>query len=398
MGIFSKFAKKKDELVLVFDIGSASVGGALFLVQESGIPKILKAVREPVVLQDTFNIDKFLPSTVKVLENVANQIYKAGLGAPQSCFCVLSAPWHVSQTRIIKISKNTPFIFTEKIATSLVQKEISLFEEEYLKKYADLGNPVRSIEFKNIKIMLNGYETSKPLNQKAKDLEMTVFVSICGENILRKIEDTIGKHFHFKEIKFSSFTLAAFAVVRDTYVHNEDFLLMDISGEVTEISMAKKNVLRESVSFPLGCNFITRKVASTLNSSLSEAKSLNSLLTDGHATPSVARGLGPVINKLQNEWLKEFQTALTNISNDISIPSTIYLAVNKDFSALFIQAIETEQFNQYTLTTSKFKVISLGAEVFHGMATFDEHAVNDSLLIIDSIFINKFLKKNSSVE
>jgi len=390
MGIFSK-TKKDGELVLVFDIGSSSVGGALCFIQESGIPKIIKTIREPIVLQETLNIDQFLSSTIRSLEVVADQIYKAGLGAPKKCFCVLSSPWHISQTRLIKLEKNTPFTFTAKLANSLIKKEIALFEEEYLAKHGDTDSPVRSIEFKNIKIMLNGYETFKPLDQKAQDLEMTIFISICEENVLKKIEDTIGRHFHFKNIKFSSFTLASFAVVRDVYSHDEDFLLIDVSGELTEISMAKKNVLCESISFPLGCNFFVRQLASFLHSSLAEAKSLLSLLKDGHAAEPVAVELDSVVKKLQMEWLKKFQDSLANLSNDISIPSTIYLAVDKDLATFICKTIETEQFNQYTLTASKFKVIFLGVEVFHGMATFEGNVTHDTFLIIDSIFINQFL-------
>ena len=42
MSIFSKNKKsEKENLTLVFDIRSASVGGALFLSQDSGIPKII---------------------------------------------------------------------------------------------------------------------------------------------------------------------------------------------------------------------------------------------------------------------------------------------------------------------------------------------------------------------
>ena len=47
------------------------------------------------------------------------------------------------------------------------------------------------IELKNIKTMLNGYETPKPLNQKAKDLEMVIFVSTSEEQVLRKIENNL---------------------------------------------------------------------------------------------------------------------------------------------------------------------------------------------------------------
>jgi len=49
MGIFSK-PKEEKELALVFDIGSSSVGGAVFEIQKFGIPKIILSIREPIIL------------------------------------------------------------------------------------------------------------------------------------------------------------------------------------------------------------------------------------------------------------------------------------------------------------------------------------------------------------
>src|SRR3989338_6809348 len=157
-----------------------------------------------------------------------------------------------------------PFVFTSTLALDLIKKEIDLFEKEYLVKYEGVEHPVRSIEFKNIKTMLNGYETTQPLDQKGKELEMTIFISISPEVVLKKIEKIIQMHFYHKEIQFFSSVMATFVVVRDVYAHNENFLLIDIGGEVTDIFMVKKNVLRESISFPLGLNFIIRRVADTL--------------------------------------------------------------------------------------------------------------------------------------
>ncbi len=391
MGIFSRNNKTKDRLFLVFDIGSSSVGGALFWTRGSGIPKVVFSTREPIILQKSLDADRFLFSTVKSLEIVAGKIYKAGMGKPEEIFCVLSSPWYVSQTRVIKLEKNMPFVFTSKLALGLIQKEVALFGEEYLAKYLDIKSPVRSIEFKNIKTMLNGYETSNPLNQKTSELEMSVFISISGEQILKKIEESIRVYFSFEEIKFSSFAMASFAVVRDIFTESENFLLIDIGGEVTDISMVKKNTLRESISFPLGSNFITRKVASVLRLSFGETRSLLSLFKDGHATDSVAKKINLVINELRTEWLSKFQESLVNLSNDISVPATIYLAVDKEMVGFFSDTIKNEQFNQYTLTESKFKIIFLDAEVFDGMVQFGENVVRDAFLVVDSIYVNRFL-------
>lgn len=379
--------------MLVFNIGSSSVGGALFLAQKSGIPKIIFSTREPIPIEEQVEIDRFLSLTTQSLEVVAKKILAAGMGAPKRIFCVLSSPLYVSQTRIISYKKNTPFVFTTKLADALIQKEIKIFQEEHLAKYSTVGGEVRSIELKNIKTMLNGYETANPLNQSAKELEMIIFISMSGEQVLKKIEDTISKHFHFKQITFSSFVMASFTVVRDMYMQKGDFLLVDIGGEMTDISMIKKNILRESISFPLGRNFLTRGVASNLGCTLDEADPLISLFKDKHAEKSVVKKLTPIMDQLKTEWLKKFQESLANLSNDLSIPATIYIAIDKDLADFFSETIKTEQFNQYTLTESKFEIIFLNTQMLHDTAVFEENVIREPFLIIDSIYINRFLTK-----
>ncbi len=390
MGILS-LPKKKDELVLVFNIGSSSVKGALFYTQQSGVPRIISSFREPIIIEEKVDIDRFLSLTLKSLEVVAGKMSTGGLGAPSKIFCILLSPWYISQTRVINVKKDTPFIFTSKLADSLTQKEVSLLNEEYVKKYEHVGNTLRPIELKNIKITLNGYETVKPLNQKTKELEMTVFISMSAEQVCKQIEETIAKHFSVREIKFSSFTMASFAVVRDLYAHQENFLLINIGGEVTDIAMVKSNALHESTSFPLGINFMIRAVATAMGCSLAEAKSFISLFKDGHASVDISRKLEPVIAELKLQWLKNFQEALANISNDISIPAFVYVTVDKDLADFFGEVIKTEQFNQYTLTESKFQIIFLNVQNLRDIAVFEKDAIFNAFLAIDSVYINRFL-------
>ncbi len=390
MGIFSK-TKDKNELVLVFDIGSSSVGGAVFETKKLGTPKIILSIREPVLLEEKINTDRFLFLTMKALDVVASKISKGGVGKISKTFCVLSSPWYASETRIIKLEKNVPFLFTSKLADDLIKKEISLFEEENLNKFSSTNTMVRPIEFKNIKTMLNGYVTPDPYNKKAKKLEMVVFISMSGEQILKSIEETIFKHFHTKDIKFSSFVMNSFAVTRDLFANQENFLLVDISGEVTDISMIKKDILTDSISYPLGFNFMIRGVAESFKCSLSEAKSLINLYKDEHAEKTTEKKLEPIISKLKKDWLSMFQESLLNLSNDISIPSTIFITVDQDLIDFFTKLIKNEQLNQYTLTDSKFSTIFLGTETLHGIASFEKEVDRDPFLIIESVYINRYI-------
>ncbi|MFA4975538.1 MAG: hypothetical protein WC839_02105 [Candidatus Paceibacterota bacterium] len=390
MGIFSKLKDKK-ELALIFDIGSSSVGGAIFEIDKKGIPKIISSIREPIILEDKIDIDRFLILTIKALDIVASKICMMSVIRPLKIFCILSSPWYISQTRIIKIEKNIPFLFTSKIAVDLIQKEVSLLEQENLVKFSHDNNKVRLIEFKNMKIMLNGYFSPNPFNKKIKKLEMTIFVSMSGEQILKKIEETISRHFNSSDIKFSSFAMASFAVARDMFIQQENFVLVDITGEVTDISIIKKDVLNGSISYPLGYNFMIRSMADSLNCTLGEAKSFLSLLKDGHAEISVEKKIGPIVDKLKIEWLKGFQESLVNLSEDISIPATIFITVDQDLVNFFGDIIKTEQFNQYTLTESEFRIIFLDTKTLHSIAAFKDDVNRDLFLIIEAIYINRFI-------
>lgn len=388
-GLFSA-SKSRDELALVFDVGSSSVGGALFRLQENGVPKIVFSVREPIALEAKIDFDRLLSLTAKSLEAVAGKISAAGLGAPTKTFCVLASPWYASQARTVRLEKNTPFTFNSKLADSLIQKEISIFKEEYMAEYEGTGSQTRLIELKNMKTMLNGYATSNPLNQKAKELEMKIFISMSPEQVLQSMEEAIGRHFNSEAIKFVSFPLASFTVARDMFVHQENFLLVDVGGELTDISIARKNSLCESSSFPIGLNFIIRGIASTQGCNLDEAKSFFSLYKEGHMEDGAKKRLEPVIINLKKEWLRHFQESLANLSSDISLPSVIFLTVDQDLAEFFTEVIKTEQFNQYTLTESKFKVVFLGSQALHGIAVFEGDVIRDPFIIIEAIYINRF--------
>jgi len=395
MGVFSFLkSKNKEEMVLVFHVGSSFVKGALFQMQKSGIPKIIFTAYEPIVILEKMDIDQFFSLTLKSLSVVAGKISQSGTGSPVKIFCVLSSLWYGSQTRIIRFAKNTPFIFNLKLADSLIQKEINLFEKEHIEKYAHTGAKVLPIELKNMKTVLNGYETSTPLNQKAQELEMDVFISMSSGQFLDKVQEITASNFHRKEIKFSSALMVSFAVARDMFPEVKSFLLINIDGEITDIAMVKMGILSESISFPIGRNFITRGLGKDLSFTLDEASSLISLHKDGHAEIKVKKSIEPVINKLKTEWLRKFQESLANLSNDISIPSTLYITVDKDLADFFRQVIENEQFSQYTLTESKFKIVFLNAEILYGKVTLEKNLISDSKindLIIDSIYINRFL-------
>ena len=156
--------------------------------------------------------------------------------------------------------------------------------------------------------------------------------------------------------------------------------------------MVKKDILSSSISFPFGINFMIRSVAKELNCSLDQARSYIYLYKDKHMEDSMIQKIEPIISKLKSSWLTKFQEALGNLSNGISIPSTIFVTVDQELAEFFSEVIKNEEFNQYSLTESKFRVIILGTQTLHGTVVFKENVMRDPFIIIESIYINRFLR------
>ncbi len=390
MKIFSS-SKKEDELFLVFDMGSASVRGAVFTIDSKKVPHILFSVSEPIKLKDELVFEDFFNSTIGALDIVLGKIFLFRVGAPKKIFAILSSAWFVSEIRNISYTSEKSFVFDEKFADNLIQKEIAKLTEEYSHKDSEFRD-MTPIELRNTKISLNGYPVDKPLKQKTKNVEMSIFVSLSSKLFTQKVEEVVNKYFNVENVKFSSFVMASFAVVRNMFLYQDNFLLIDISGEVTDISMVKKDILNSSISFPFGVNVILRNIAKNFNCSMYNAKSLYLLYKNNQADEATMKKIDFIIKTLAKDWLRKFQESLTNFSNDISIPSTIFLTVEEDFASFFSETIKSDQFHQYTLAESKFKIVFMGTQALHGIAIYKNEGQRDPFTAIDCIYISNFLR------
>ena len=388
MGIFSR--KPKEELVAVFDIGSGGIGGALVLIplkknidgnQKS---RILFTTRTPIIFHNDFKFNHFVKLMLEAFEITASNIEKAKLGAPQRAHLFLASPWYVSQTRIIKMKKNEPFVFNNRLAEELINQEIKSFEKLQLTKFLNTENKPKIIEKKNIKTTLNGYQMEKPFAKKAKELEITLFISMSTENIINSLKNKTRKFFNIP-INFSSFLLSSFIVTRDLFIDKNNFLLIDISGEITDVSVIKNDILLESISFPLGRNFVIRGIMSGFNKNREESTSLLRMYNGAKLTEEITKKIDKILENSRKKWLKEFQTSVVDISDNLIMPDTIFLTADDDIIHWFKENIEKEEFSQYTLTEKKFNIILLDNLPLSDYCSISEETSCDPFLIMESI-------------
>jgi len=395
---FSSKKKNKPTLELIIDIGSASVGAALVLLYKDDKPKIVYSKRKNMVFQEELNTERFQASMLKVLNDVVQDVQMNGLPhlkftqlgshVPTKIHCTLSSPWYASQTRVSIRSGKTPFVVTKEIINGMVEEELKAFNSSDEVKTM-LGKQDSILIDKSIlSTKINGYETNNPFNKKGVSLELATLMSVSPKKLLENISDEISRHFLTEDLEFNSFPVVSFAVVHNIYPEESRFLFLDISGELTDVTIVKDGIIRETATFPMGKKNIIRILARELKTTPDEALSILHLYNKHDVSAKQKKIIEPTLQNVSLKWLEQFQKVLFDLSKQVSLSSSVYFTSDKDLEDWFGSLISEEQFSQFTMTDEVFAVHPLNAIVLNEYIRFGREVERDAFLSLEAIFAN----------
>ncbi len=397
MSLLPRKSKNGEHFIAVFDIGSGSIGGAFVSIAPNKNPEIIFATRRDIPFQEKLNFQRFLETMVKTLEEMFAAMQKAGGGIKiEQAFCVLASPWYASQTRLIRYNQPEPFVVTEKGLNKIIQKEIELFRDSKLFARSKVANTAPEImESKNIQIKLNGYEVRNPYGKRVSELEIALYISMIPANIFKSINESIMKFWHVSDVHFSSFAFTAFDTIRDAFVDESSFMFMDISSEVSDISLARDNVLLESISFPAGKNLLIRALVSGMKTTPAAAISELNLYLENKSTKEHAKQIEEILGKATAQWTQFFQDAIAQFATEFPIPRTIFYTTDDNVTKWFEQAIVNASLEKNTPDENTFMIRSLGNSFLNKFVQVLEPDFKDPFIAIETIFANKFTGINS---
>lgn len=384
----SIFNKDKQKTVAILDIGSASVGGAIVVIKEGADPQVLFSVRDEMVFQKDLNLERFTSAMLQSLGVVLNKIEKYEGEKPRDFFCTLSSPWYESKTKIININENKNFIVTEKFLEEIIRKESNIFSSS-INSVGNVADLVAIIDMKNIQIKLNGYETPNPYGKIAKNMDIALFMGLGSKKVIENIKSKISKIFYVKNITFSTFSLVAFSTVRDIFTDKNNFIILDVTGEVTDMSLVEDNILVKSTTFPLGKNFITRRIASEMNTTPEEANSLFNMFSSNKINNNTKGKLSIILNDVQKEWISEFAKNTISMSKNYAIPSTLFFTSDLNVSNWLIEALENKKLPKNILTDNMFDVHFLSEKILEKFCLFKKEVKKDTFIALEAIYLNK---------
>jgi hypothetical protein len=401
MSFFSVGKKNKKETVLVLDIGSGSVAGSFVEFSRNKLPKIVYVKRVPIKLIESLSGVRFKKEMIKSLKEVLHDLSKNGLlyieksskNNLKRAYCSLASPWFVSEAKTVKIKKEKSFIITEKFISDFIEREESEFENSNLSKYgSNKKYQSEVIERKLVDIKLNGYKTQDPLGKKAKEIDISIFFSMSQENILDSIEEVVSKYLYISEISFHSFTLASFSSIRDMYETVSNFLFLDITAEVTDVSLIKNGNILDTMSYPVGKNSVIRAVSKKLKTTTTEALSSLNLLFSGSLNKTKSDLLTRALEAPKKTWSEGFQKALIALSKGVSVPTTVFFTSDMEISSWFGDIVKSEEFIQFSMTDSPFIVSFINCSSLDAYIDFRGKAEKDTFIAVESIFFNRMFE------
>lgn len=368
------------EIVAIFDIGNGTVTGALVEMVRGAKPTILFLAKSKIISNEE-SFASLFSATTKAIEFVGHKLLDAKRGAPSQIFCFLSTPWYSGQTRVIKMIKSTPFIFTKKLWQGMVDKELKRFTDENMIE----GTDVVLIENRNMSVILNGQESMNPVDKKVNGVELSVFFSVSSANILESFRNSINRSFSLAPIRFNSFLFTSFITIRDVFLEDaSDSLIIDIGSRVTELARVERDTIVSSASFPRGVGGIKDSIQKTFGISNSEFESLMHLYNTDRLEVSKSKKIAVILSREIEKWYTSLDTALKSIHSDI-IPKNIFITIDHDAAPLFSLS------EKLGSKCSMGKVVVIDGSTFFSQVRPEQSEYRDPFIMIESLAVTRFM-------
>jgi hypothetical protein len=374
----------------IFSIDSSSVGVAIVEFSKEDRPKILWCKREEIVFQEELNFKRFLSSTLKTLEKVLLLAQKSGYTSIRDFHGVFSSPWYVSQPRIANFVSDKAVVVRKELVQEIIGSELGAFERENIKRFdVILGKRNKVIEARTMQTRLNGYSTGRPYGKKASEVELALYISMSSEAIVRSFTEVVAGIFHRATVSYHTLPCVAFGAIRDLLPASERFMFCEVSGEITDLTVIQRGSIAETASFPLGYNFLIRRVCQSFSTTPEGARSLIRSFLAGSVTESVDVLTKKDITYVSEEWLKSLRGVLEQSSLEYLLPDTVFLVSQNEFLQLFARFLEHEDLRQFTITNKSLSATVLTTNMLENFCQISKESTPDLFLILSTIFINK---------
>lgn len=388
--------KREKGVTLILHIGSSTVDSTAIRHWPDGKIEVLAHSRIPTNFLLDVDYQAFWRSVKKAMESSLDELQQRFKGRPDNIVCAFTSPWFISQTKIATINRSEGFVTDEALFNKLVENEIEVFLRHWQGKLDPLEGRTSLIEYKIMKVTLNGYPTQKPLGKTTKSLEAYIYISLGVAEVMDTIKKEMLKRFGRTPVQFHTFPFITFNVLGYVMSRDDGLLFIEVGGETTDISIVRKNILEETVSFKKGKNQLIRKVASEMKTFIEEVPSILEAYHTNKLNAASAEKIKKIIDSSLDEWMVLFKDSLKMISEVFPLPQKLLVIGDHIIQYEIIKKLENNpDLAKYTVFEKPFSITRIRTPIledfFSNREFFD--AQKDIFLSLEIIFADRFTSK-----
>jgi hypothetical protein len=383
---------KKTNLSLICDIGSATVSIAV-IDFTAAKPLILFTTIVPIKIEDVYNAKKLESNLLSYFEQAIKNVSVAfrselkTLSEKQirEAVLIFSSPWYIAKTRNITVNKQNAFFLDAHTVEDLINAEEKKFEHEAISgTYKSIGNrDVRMIERELVRVRLNGYETAAPYMKRVRNAELSLYMSLVPHTVLKTITDLLADKMHVGKIKAFTFPLVSFGAIRKLFPHEVNYLLVDVAGEMTDVTCVRERIVIGSKPFLSGRNALIRDVAKKMNVSSEIALSYLSMYASDALEEVVKKKLQYSLDIFFADWKKQYIQVIKFLDPATSDGGRVFLSVDGDVSGLFLKNLNNVS------AINAIDAIFLSDEVLANSLSYEKYIGHDPFIGIEAVFLTE---------
>ncbi|MAZ40916.1 hypothetical protein CL654_02270 [bacterium] len=373
----------KDNGAALFHIGSGSVGIAYTDLGKEK-PTVHYAKRRFFEEREKPSVDRYLSRVLWAATSAATEMaMNKEFSSFKEVHCFIPSLLTYREVRKIHY-KGASFKVTHDLVANLVKKEIeTLAGEDPAKKDKVL------LEQKILDIQLNGYSIADPYNKQADSMMVTLFVSYTEKVIVEKLKNIVHQVFHTDNTLFHGTPLSLYATVGMLFPKEENFTLLNVSSEVSDLIVSVDNDLTQIISFPFGRNTFLRLLAREMGVEMSEAHSILGLYKSEKLNEKSRTRTEGALAVIQGMWKESFKRTIEEGKLRGGLPARILIVSDPSVSSFFPEWFKESRRELFSTEDSEnFSIKELDTAVFSKKIDNAHKESLDPMLILLSLFTN----------
>ncbi len=308
----------------------------------------------------------------------------------ESAIVSFSSPWFVLKTKHLVISNEKDFLVSEAFLDDVIDKEEIVFVSELAN---DTQDAFEIIEKNIIHTKINGYTLNNPLGKKTKNLDAVLCMSAMDRGVVERVFNSVLRHSQIpkEKIALHTFPLVSFTVIRDFFSSGSDFLIMDVTGDMSDITLVQDSVIMQTVSMPSGRNFILRQISKAFDVSIEIAESMLHLYNTEKIQDTEKQKMQELIELVEREWAIYFENALLELSPSLSLPANLYLMAESDVSIIYNNFLSLSKVDSTASFRKSVNIISIDENSVLKFYRNDSIGKADEFIVFVSLFYKKIL-------